>query len=176
MIRMFQVKSPDALQSLIKAGAKGDAKGDVQTEASSAAALARLQQLNPHVNLSKLKAGTVLLVPDIPGLGGVQGASIGAEAFDGLAADAASGLKAATAKVRAGAASRDAERKELTAIFKSAEVKRLSDGDAVLQKELVDAELRFKADQKEAAQSVLLLDEAGKALTSELAALGKLFK
>lgn len=168
MIRIFQVKNADALRSLLKGvGAQGEPK--------SHPAFERLQRLNPHVDLAKLKAGTVLLLPDIPDLDS-QGDSLAGEAFDGLAADAANGLKAAGARMRDGFERRAAEHKELAAVFKSAGVKRLMESDEVLRKQVAEAEERFKAEQKEAAESLAVADEAGKALASELAALGRLFK
>lgn len=168
MIRMFQVKNQDSLRKLLKAGASGDL--------NATPAFERLQKLNPHVDFATLKPGTVLLLPDIPDLDPDSGETIAGEAFDGLAGDAAAGLKAASARVRAGFASREAERKDVGAVLKSAAIKRLMETDEVLRKQVSEADTRFKADQKEATEALAVLEAAEGALAAEIAVLGKLFK
>lgn len=137
MIRIFQIKNADSLGRLVQGGAAADAPS-----------LQRLQALNPHVDLANLKAGTVLLVPEGAEFNATEGDSVAGEAFDGFAADATAGLKFSTESVRAGIAERDAARKQVQAVFKSAAVKRVLDADPVLRKQADDADARFKAEQR----------------------------
>ena len=138
MIRMIQVKNADSLSKLLKAGA------------SAAPALQRIKDLNPHVqDLAQLKPGTVLLLPDLPDFEPGAGDPVAGEAFDGFAADVSNGLKASGTRLRAGMARRDADRKDVVAVLKSAAVKRVLDADPALRKQADEADARFKAEQKE---------------------------
>jgi hypothetical protein len=165
MIRLFQVKNADSLKKLLKAGG------------TDAPALQRLKALNPHVDdLAQLKPGAVLLLPDTAELDTDEGEPVAGEAFAGFAADATAGLKASGERLRAGAARRDALRKEVGAVLKTTAIKRALDTDPALRKQADEAEARFKADQKETTATLAQLDSMEKALADELGALGKLFK
>lgn len=167
MVRMFQIKNQDSLGKLLPAGSNA---------ATASPAMQRLQQLNPHVDFAKLKAGTVLLLPEGADFDPDQGEPLAGEAFDGLAGDAVAGLKGSGERLRAGIARRDAQRKDVSAVLKSAAIKRVLDADPALRKQADDADARFKAEQKDAADSAAQLGAMEQALGDELAALGKLFK
>jgi hypothetical protein len=166
MIRMFHVKNADSLAKLLKAGGA----------AQAGATMEKLQQLNPHANLSELKAGTVLLMPDLPQLKAGDTQAVAAESFDAFASDATNGLKLSGERARDGVAKRDAVRKEVSAALKSAAVKRVLDADPALRQQADAAEARFKVEQKEATETLAQLDSMNAALADELGQLAKLFK
>ena len=84
--------------------------------------LARLQALNPHLDLQRVQPGNVLIWPsDSPD---EAGASVSGNAFDSFAADVRAGLKAATTRVNAGLLRQEEQRKETAAVFRSAAFKR----------------------------------------------------
>jgi hypothetical protein len=166
MFRVIQIKNTDSLTKLLKAGGA----------AQATTTLDKLQRLNPHANLSELKAGTVLLMPDLPHLKAGEADSVAAETFDAFASDATTGLKASSERLRAGAAQREAERKEVTAVFNSAAIKQAFKADPALREQADAALERFKIEQKEATESLAQLESMNAALADELGQLAKLFK
>lgn len=165
-MRMIVVKQPGDLQALagrlLRPGL-----------AREAASLDALRRLNPHVDFSKLDAGTVLLVPDHPDFDGGDASSIGGEAFDSLAKDALAGLEAAAARMRDGFERRDAQRKDVTGVLRSAAFKRLAEADESLRRQAGEVDSRFKADAKRASDTAATLAAMHKALQAELDALAR---
>jgi hypothetical protein len=168
-MRMIVLKQASDLQALTKRLLKPGAAG-------SAASLDKLKALNPHVDFARIDAGTILLVPDHPDFEGGEASSIGGAAFDSLSQDAITGMKAASARMRATFERHEAERKEIGAVFKSAGFKRLIENDEALKKQAAEVESRFKAEAKRATDVAALLEATEKAMQSELAGLGKLFR
>lgn len=162
MLRLFQVKTSDNLKQLLNG--------------ADEASVRRLQALNPHLDITKARAGTVLLLPDTPAFTGGSHEGVSADAWAALADDAATGLKARTELLKASSAKRDAQRKEVSAILKTAAVKRQLDADTELRKQADAAEAQFKADQKTATDTAKQLDVMSKCLADEIAALGAFFK
>ncbi len=162
MLRLFQVKAGDNLKQLLK----GADEASVQ----------RLQALNPHLDIAKATAGTVLLLPDTPAFTGGTHESVSADAWAALASDAAVGLKARTEQLKASSVERDEQRKEVLAILKTAAVKRQLDADTGLREQAEAAQTQFKADQKAATDTAKQLDVMSKSLAEEIAALGAFFK
>ena len=162
MLRLVQIKTGDKLKQMLRS--------------ADAASLTRLQALNPHVDLAKVRAGSVLVLPDTPAFRDDQSDSVGADAWAALAADASAGLKARTEQLRSAAAARDAQRKEVQALLRSAAVKRQLDADTALRKQADAAEEQFKADQKAASDMAAQLDAMSRGLADEIAALGALLR
>lgn len=163
-MRMLVLKQGQDLQSLatrLKAAGAGGLTID------------RLQALNPHLDITRLVPGAVLLVPD--GVGD-DADSVAGAVFDGLASDVREGLASATARVRSGYARAEAVRKDVAAAVKLATFKRVLEGDAELKKQLATAETRFKADQAQAKQTDESLGALVKLIDEELAVLGKLVR
>lgn len=162
MVRLVQIKTGDKLKQMLKS--------------ADAASLARLQALNPHVDLAKVRAGSVLVLPNTPAFRDDQSDGVGADAWAALAADASAGLKARTEQLRSAAAARDAQRKEVQALLRSAAVKRQLDADTALRKQADAAEEQFKADQKATSDVAAQLDAMSRGLADEIAALGALLR
>ena len=73
-------------------------------------------------------------------------------------------------------ARREAMRKDVAAVLKSAAVKRVLEADPALRKQADEADARFKAEQKEGAAALAALTAMDEALAAELANLAKIFK
>jgi hypothetical protein len=170
-MRLIVIKQNTDLQglgsALLKAGSGA---------ASQQAALQRVQALNPHADLGKLSAGTVLLVPDSPYVDTGSTRSLGGDAFDGFAADVAAGLAAVAQRIRAAADAVTADRTAVAAVVKTAAVKRLVDSDAVLAKQLADADARSRLELTQAQDGAKAVDAMQKAAAADLARLGPLLR
>jgi len=77
MIVISQATDLGGLRRLLFAGVKPGADAD----AAASAALERVQQMNPHLDLTHLAAGAVLLLPELPGLDAAAGRIAGDDAF-----------------------------------------------------------------------------------------------
>lgn len=137
-------------------------------------ALASLQALNPHVDLNKLAAGTVLLVPDTPSFKASASSSVAADVFDGFEQLVRSGLDAAAAKLKAGNEARAAQHADVAAVLKTSTVKRVIESDAELKQQLEAETKTFKEDQQRAAEAEQMLQDATKGARMDLAFLSKL--
>ena len=140
--------------------------------ATKESALQRLQQLNPHVDLKRLDAGTVLLVPDQ--LSDADSSSISGDAFASFQDQVRGAVDAAVAQVRNGYERRDADRADVSAVLKSAVIKRVLEADPDTKKQLEQAAQVFKQDQQQAKEAATQLQAFQKQVSDELAQLGKL--
>src|SRR5262245_34904997 len=138
--------------------------------ADTSAALERVKALNPHVDLRHVAAGTVLLLPDSPGVSATHTSSIGGDAFVEFAADVTNGLKDAARRARAGAESLAADRKEVAAVVRTAGVRRIVESDRTLAKQLDAAGARFAEGQKEAQEASAALETLTAQVGDELVA------
>lgn len=146
----------------------------VGDKAISENALDGLKNLNPHVNFKKIPAGTVLLIPDLPGMRRGVTSSVHGDVFDSLREQLLASLKATGVRVREGYDALLAEQKEVSAVVKAAPFKRALEADPELKEQLEAGMAVFKQDQEEAKavaeELKALQSEAG----AELAALAKL--
>ena len=136
--------------------------------------MARLQALNPHLDLQRLAPGSVLQWPAESADEDSQ--SVSGNVFDSFAADVRAGLKAATTRVRGGLARQEEQRKEAAAVFRSAAFKRAIETDAELRQQATAADNRAKllqARAKEIDAALLALDRTA---DEGLAALAKVLK
>jgi len=150
------------------------AKRLMRREANSATLLEELQTLNPHVDFAHLAPGTVLLVPDRADCNPTESDSVAGEVFAGLADDIRAGFKTASARIRSAYDRVDSDYKNVTAIARSATMKRIVDSDPELGKQLVSADARFKADVVRGREARIALGAMEKALTTELEELARL--
>ena len=143
-------------------------------KAGAGASLDTLKQLNPHVDFERLGAGTVLLVPDLPGLRDGQTGSIGGQAFDTFSQQVLADFDAAATRVQAGHAARLTDQKELTALFKGTALKRAFEADRELKAQADAAAQVLKQDGADAKAADEALKALKQGLDTELAALAKL--
>jgi hypothetical protein len=142
---------------IVKQGQTADA---LAARLAAHGGLARLQALNPHLDLQRLTPGSMLIWP--PDAGGDEGRPVAAGTFDDFASDVRAGLNAATTRARAGLAQQEDQRKEAAAVFRSAAFKRVLETDAELKAQATAADGRAKA-----------LQARGKEIEGALAALGR---
>jgi hypothetical protein len=165
-----------------------NSRADAQTVASR---LARervgrpadeIEKLNPHVDFARIEPGTVILVPDRispAGAGETEDdhdtdRSIQGRAFDDLREQAASALDGGSARVRRGFDTLAAESKEVSALFKSAQVKRAMESDPELKAQVEAAAAVFKQDAADAKAAEQTLKSMKELTEKELEGLSKL--
>jgi len=102
------------------------------SKAQSEAALKRIRELNPALAKGRLKAGTVVLVPDVAGIKVTGTKPAKADPADLLNGQFERAVKATLKEAAAGLRGREAERAELLEALDSAAFKRAQGGDADL--------------------------------------------
>ena len=143
-------------------------------QAAAGTSLDALKQLNPHVDFGKLGAGTVLLVPDLPGLRDGQTGSIAGQAFDTFGQQVLASFDEAAARVQAGHAARLTDQKELLALFKGAALKRAFEADPDLKAQADAYGQVCKQDPVDAKAADETLKALKDGVSAELAVLVKL--
>ena len=143
-------------------------------QAGAGTSLDALKRLNPHVEFNKLGAGTVLLVPDLPGLRDDRAASVGGAPFDTFSQQLRADFDAAGTRVQAGHAARLTDQKELVALFRGAALKRAFEADPELKAQADAAAQVFKQDPIDAKAADETLKALKQGLDTELAAFAKL--
>src|SRR4029077_4178916 len=103
------------------------------SSAQSESALTQLQALNPHVDLTKLSAGTVLLVPDLPSIKITPTDPVHGQAFADFQKLVGNSLDEAFTSLRVDSRDRAAERSDVTAALKVTAVTRAIGSDATLK-------------------------------------------
>jgi hypothetical protein len=135
--------------------------------------LVEIERLNPHVDFSRLATGTVLLVPDPPD---EPEESIQGKAFADLREQVIGALDASSARVRRGYEALGEEAKEITAVLRTAAVRRAVEADPALQQQVDDAAAAFKRDAAEAKTADTSLRAIREQAAQELSALAKILE
>lgn len=135
-------------------------------------ALAALRVTNPHVDIAKVPAGTILVVPDTP--------SFKVSASDPVLGDALvefqrivrATLDQAGADLKASSAARAAERADIVAVLKGAPLRRIIESDSALKQQVADATKALQEEER-ADQAEETLARASKAALAKIAELRK---
>jgi len=135
-------------------------------------ALAALQALNPHVDITKVPAGTVLLVPDLPSFKVSASDSVLGDALGEFQQIVRTALEQAAANLKASTAARAAERADVAAVLESAALKRVIKSDSELKQQVADASKALK-EEEQAGQAEETLARASKAALAKIAELRK---
>lgn len=162
---------------VIKQGTDAQALGSLLlgNAAGKQALLQRVEQLNPHVaDFERIEAGTVLLIPDVPGLKAGESASVGGQAFDALRAQVGASVEAMGTQVRKGYATMATERADVTAVLRNPALRRVLDSDPDLKPQLEAAAQVFKKDQQNAKDSETMLKTLQQGALAELDVLARL--
>ncbi len=130
-------------------------------------AVERLKAANPHVDLSQLRAGTVLVVPDAPDFKTDEDA-VGATTFGDFAAEAVNAVKAGSARVQSGLVRDERAREQVDEVMDSSTVKALASKDEELQARIDAARARAKADEKDGKDVPARLTQLQEGLAKEL--------
>ena len=157
-------KAADAASLVSQLGVDGAGKAHL---------LLQMQRLNPHVDFKRIEPGTVLLVPDQPGLKAGETSSVGGQAFDAFRDQVTGSMEAATRRVRQGHEALAAQRAEVNAVLKTAALKRLLEADPDLKPQLDAAAEVFKQDQQRAKDADATLKILQDGVLAELAVLAK---
>jgi hypothetical protein len=166
---MIVIKQDSDLQALSARLLTAQAAGE-----KTDSALRSLQALNPHVDLKKVAAGTVLLVPDAPGFNAAASDPVPGSALDEFQQFVRTGLDAAAATLKAGNGHREAQRADVAAVLKTAAVQRIITTDPDLKQQLDEATKATKQDQEQEAKAEQALAAAVKGAQAELATIAKL--
>jgi len=139
-------------------------------------ALESLARLNPHVNLEQIPAGTVLVVPDLPGLRKEETSSVSGDAFASLREQLLASVDAVGGRVRGGYEELLAQQKEVTAVVRLAAFRRAVEADPDLKEQLETGTQVFKEDREKARAADETLSALKEEAVAELAALAELLK
>jgi hypothetical protein len=140
----------------------------------AASATEALLALNRGVNFDKLTAGTVVFVPDLPGLKVSASEPVSGTSLDDLLQLVRQALDAAAKDIKAGNAARAAESADVTATMKIDAVARILASDAELKQLAADASKAFTEEQQQAEQTEQALAAASKAALARLTEVKKL--
>ena len=166
-MRIFVIKQDTDLKGLGETLLKGSGR-------NAPASLERLQSLNPHVDINRLGAGTVLLVPDSPDFRTKDAETMGGTAFDDFEREIAGALRGASARSQEGLALREAQDKEVVKVFKSAAIGKLAADDSELRRRIDETGNRMAASSKETRQVTTQMDVLEKGVAAELKKLRQL--
>lgn len=142
-------------------------------ETQAAAALNELKAANPHVDQAALAVGTVIVVPDTPGLKPSAGEPVSRGARDSLGALAQKALEGAVQRSRAGLQARAAERAEVAKVLKSAAFRNSTDAPDATKQQFQDAAKAMADDEKKDQEATERLAAMSGAALAALARLGK---
>jgi hypothetical protein len=137
-------------------------------------ALAALQALNPHVDLNKVTAGTVLLVPDTPNFDASASDPVSGDVIDDFRAMVSEGLAAAATRLKVANEARSVQRADVTAVLKLAAVKKAIEANADLKAEVEEGLKASKDDAQQATEAEKILESATKGALAELTSLANL--
>lgn len=140
----------------------------------SDSALKTLQRINPHLDFTRLTAGTVLLVPDAPDFETSESVSIAGQGLAALDARFREAAEGARLRVRGSYEALAIQRKDVNGALKTAAVKRLVESDPDLKKQLEEADAVSKSDEQQFKSSEAELEALQSALADELGMLSKM--
>jgi hypothetical protein len=135
-------------------------------------ALAALRALNPHVDITEVPAGTVLLVPDAPSFKVSASDPVLGNALGEFQQVVRTALDETAANLKASTAARAAERADIMAVLKGAPLRRIIEADSALKQQVADATKALQ-EEEEADKSEETLARASKAALAKIAELRK---
>jgi hypothetical protein len=168
MLRTITVQSDTTLQAL--SPTLIDARFSV-TQAD--AAMAQIQALNPHADPQKIKAGTVLFVPDAPAVKTSAGTVPQSQPLDDFRTLLSGALNNAASSLKAGNAQRATDRTALLAALKTDAFTKVVGSDATLAQQVTAAQQSIAAEATTDAQAETTLAGMSKAALAALAQLRK---
>lgn len=169
MLRTFVVKQDTNFKAL--SGTLLDARfGGAQADAAAA----QLRVLNPHADLDKLKAGTVIFVPDLPQFKPSAATSTQASLVDDFRKLVSEALQSTAEKVKLANAERAKERGSVGAVLKSAALKKIIGSDKDVAQQVDGAQKAMADEEKQDSQTEEALAAMSKAALEALAQMSKL--
>jgi hypothetical protein len=175
-MRLIVIKQATELQALSANLFKKFSPGDGRSRETNQAVLEQVKLLNPHVDFSRIDAGTVLLLPDTHALKDTDSQSLLVNAFEDFVAHANEGFNTVALRMRSSADALAADRADVNAVLKIAAVKRQIESDPLLKKQLDEANTEFTDAQKAAQVAARQIETMQKDINTELAALQAMLK
>lgn len=163
-MRMIMIREATDLEGL---------RSSLLKRGGRSATIERLQALNPHVDLQRLAPGTVLLVPDNSDVKTTATRAVGDDVSADFAALVDQSLSQFDDRLRAGAANREIERKEVAAVVKTDAVKRLIEADSALKRQYQLADERLAREKKRDEEVIKQVGEMRQRAAKELDELRK---
>jgi hypothetical protein len=139
--------------------------------AQADAALASLQMVNPHVDLTDLRPGTVVFVPDTPDFKQAGSDAVFGDALQEFEQMVKTALDTAASRSKAAGDLRTAEGAEVSKVLKSAALKRVLGKDAELLRAVEVAIEAVKRDKDERGLAEETLTNASQAALETLRSL-----
>ena len=168
MPRTFTVRNETTLQAL------GATLLDARFSGAQAdAAMERVKALNPHVDFQRIAPGTVIFVPDTPGLKATVGTAAQTGPIDEFRALLTGALGDAASRLKAGNAARATERADLSAALGSAAFKRVTGADRDIAAQVTEAQGVMANEERADKQAEENLATVSKAALAALAQLRK---
>jgi hypothetical protein len=141
----------------------------------AAAALTRIADLNPHIaDPANLKAGTVLILPDTPGLKRTAGDAVAKAPWNDFKALVGAALDKAARAAQAGQEARAAQRADLAEAMKRADVKRVLKTDKDLDAQAQATATALEGQEQAGRDAVEKLTAMSEAVRAALARLDTL--
>lgn len=141
----------------------------------ASAALDRVMALNPQIeDFQRLRAGTMLILPEEADLEAGVGTAVGSEGLDDMVAELSRGMHAVMIRADSRCEEMKSDHAAVAAAMKSTAAKRLVASDPGLKQQLRAAEAQFKIDQKHAAEAQAQLADVQKMALAEFARLQKM--
>lgn len=141
----------------------------------SAATLAQLKTLNPHVEFDHIGAGAVLLLPAAADLDETAGQPLGGNALHDSIVDTAQGFHTVLERMHAASALAANEQAAVDAVVNSAPLNGVIANDKRLQAQLDGVKQRFVADERARKEAIMDVDAMQTAVQAELDAFRRLF-
>jgi hypothetical protein len=168
MPRTFTVRNETTLQAL------GATLLDARFSGAQAdAAMERVKALNPHVDFQRIAPGTVIFVPDAPGVKATVGTAAQSGPMDDFRALLSGALSDAASRLKDGNAARAAGRADLSAALRSAAFKRVTGEDRDIARQVSEAQEAMAGEESADKQAEENLAAASKSVLAALAQLRK---
>jgi hypothetical protein len=169
MLRTFLVKEDTDFKSL--SSTLLDARfGGAQADAAAK----QLRALNPHADLDRLKAGTVIFIPDLPQFKTSAATSAQAGLVKEFQELVSEGLNDTAREVEQGNAARVTERAELGAILKGDALRKIAASNKEVAQRVSDAQKAMTNEEEQDKQAQEDLAAISKAAIAALAQISKL--
>jgi hypothetical protein len=142
--------------------------------AQSDSALASLAATNPHLDLTNIPAGTVLIIPDAPSFKPTVGDAVHDDSFAAFEKIVKAGQTSIGQQMESAAGDRRTERAAVAAAIKLAVVQRLVKSDAALKTQVDATTAAMKTAQEDDAATAKAFDAVAQEVADALDALRKL--
>ena len=142
----------------------------------SAANVEKIRSFNPHVDLDRIPAGTVLLIPELPGLRARASSPLPGDAVTTLGETLLAAVDAARERVSRGFAGLQTEANEVSAAMRSPAFRRALEGDPELRAQVEAAAEVTRRDRERASAADEILGALRDEARDELEAIAKLLE